>query len=111
MVAIAIGLFLVFVALMLVAGVLAALWRRVDELAMPLQEGVIYADADTPKASHASPFAQMQAALLADPDYARTWKDNIAMYLHDNAGITDYEERNRIAAGMLEYLFDLHLKK
>jgi len=47
----------------------------------------------------------MAKAFTKDPDLFRRYQDNIAMLLHDNYGITDYEKRNNAAIDILKLIF------
>lgn len=46
------------------------------------------------------------AAFEADPDFRRTYVDNIAMLLHDKYGITDMETRNQAGDDIVRLVFE-----
>lgn len=48
----------------------------------------------------------MRDAFEADKDFKRSYIANIAMYLHDHHGITDYKERNAAGEGILKLIFE-----
>ncbi len=45
-------------------------------------------------------------AFEADPDFRRTYVDNIAMLLHDRYGITDVETRNQAGDDILRLVIE-----
>lgn len=47
----------------------------------------------------------MKKAFEADPHFKEGYISNIAMLLHDNHGITDYEKRNAAARDILHLVF------
>jgi hypothetical protein len=47
----------------------------------------------------------MRKAFDEDPDFKMGYIANIAMLLHDNYGITDYDERNAAAEDILKLIF------
>ncbi len=57
-----------------------------------------------------NPFAHarkiMTEAFLSDEDLWRSYRDNIAMLLHDQHGITGPLARNEAAAGVMKLIFD-----
>ena len=46
------------------------------------------------------------AAFKADPDFRRTYVDNIAMLLHDKYGITNMETRNQAGDDIVRLVFE-----
>lgn len=41
-----------------------------------------------------------------DPDFRRTYVDNVAMLLHDQFGITDFETRNKAGDAIVHLIFE-----
>lgn len=48
----------------------------------------------------------MRDAFKADEYFKRVYVANIAMYLHDHHGVTDYKERNAAGEGILKLIFE-----
>ncbi len=48
----------------------------------------------------------ISAAFAADPDFRRTYVDNIAMLLHDKYDITDMETRNQAGNDIVKLVFE-----
>jgi len=46
------------------------------------------------------------AAFKADPDFRRTYVDNIAMLLHDRYGIIDIDTRNQAGDDIVRLVFE-----
>jgi hypothetical protein len=44
-------------------------------------------------------------AFEEDPDFRRSYRDNIAMLLHDRHGITEINARNKAADDILKLVF------
>lgn len=47
----------------------------------------------------------MKEAFASDPDFRRTYQDNIAMLLYDRHGITGYTARNAAADDIIALVF------
>ncbi len=45
-------------------------------------------------------------AFKDDPDFRRSYVDNVAMLLHDHYGITDYETRNKAGDDIIRLIFE-----
>ena len=54
---------------------------------------------------HIKTARSIMAAALKDPDLKWAYQSNIAMFLHDNYGVTDFKKRNQAARDILELIF------
>jgi len=63
-------------------------------------------DTETPGITVADARRTIADAFKADPDFRRTYVDNIAMLLHDKYGITDMETRNQAGDDIVRLVFE-----